>query len=122
MLTDPVTMNGYGPASGRALAFLQGQVGSTGNQELDTKLADVRQTLKMVGSGAMKAHFGARGSTEVYNQLMNDLSNAHSVASIGGTLNAIEARMHDYAHDQNRPSGPAQGKSTKSLAQKYGLE
>ena len=122
-LQDPAVMNGYGPASGRALGFLRGTVGSTGNPELDTKLAETKQTLNMIGSGAMKAHFGARGSTDIYNKLMDELGNAKSVASIVGTLNAIEARMHDYAHDQNRPKGgPAQGKSTKSLAQKYGLE
>lgn len=112
-------MNGYGPASGRALGFLRGTVGSTGNPELDMKLAETKQTLNMIGSGAMKAHFGARGSTDIYNKLMDELNNSKSVSSIVGTLNAIEARMHDYAHDQTKP---AQGKTTKSLAQKYGLE
>lgn len=121
MLQDPAVVNGYGPASGRALGFLRGTIGSTGNPELDTKLAETKQTLNMIGSGAMKAHFGARGSTDIYNKLMDELGNAKSVASIVGTLNAIEARMHDYAHD-SKPGGPAQGKTTKSLAQKYGLE
>lgn len=108
-LVKEADQKGYiGPAAGRAYnQFMAGSVGSTGNPDADKLLGRLRATDSLLKTGAMKAHFGARGGQQMYDhfsELLN--SGKQSAAMLNGSLDTLESFMQGYADagSHNKPA------------------
>lgn len=98
---------GYiGPLAGRVYGqFLADKVGSTGDEDADKLLGQLRAVDSLVKSGTLKVHFGSRGGQQMYDHFSDMLnSGKQSAAVLNGALDGIEKFMEGYVRG-GQPKG-----------------
>lgn len=85
-----------GPVSGRLNKFLGGDVGTTGNYELDQKLGELRGSYKLFKGALARTHFGGRAGVQAA-QYFDELMGAQtSAAGVLGVLESARPYIEGY--------------------------
>ena len=111
-LSNPEIAKNLGPLMGRWNEFMTGKIGSN-----DPKLSNLRSTLALIQTGAMRAHVGARGSGELLKKFEGLVNGKQMDAqTLAGSLTGIRDFLSGYAEnikgnfDNQAPSGKDEGK------------
>lgn len=107
-----------GPLNGRWNEFMAGKIGSG-----DPDFSALRDTVALLSSGALKAHFGSRGGQQMYEHFV-DMANTGkmNVPTLVASLKAMREFMQHYSNmvqtqgnaSMPRPVNAASGAGTAS--------
>lgn len=82
-----------GPGPGRVNEIMTGRVGAD-----NPEFAKLRVLMSMSASGALKAHFGARGATQIYDEFKNKLDAGKMTAGdLKGAMSGFQTFFDEYA-------------------------
>ena len=103
-LDDPKFLQKLGPAQGRWNEFMAGTWGAG-----DPDFADLRTTIGMLQTGAMRAHVGARGGGQMLDKFTGLINSNHmDVPTLKASLSSLRKFISGYSDYVFGPGGPMQ--------------